>query len=267
MAVAATQAAQAAAPASDVRARCPKMTNIFSPPRSLRKWRPRNDRGGLKGDRLATGSTRRTRVLSRGPTSRGVAPLDYLQGWGDHRALARPVFKNKPVQGPPGNESSAITVYWITDFTAASIRTLGPKPTSRRWSCGACARDEGLYGHHHEHTADVLHSPNAAASPSAPTAAGDYPFSGAACPRAAINPALAATSSRPPRISRGDRSKLRVTVQVSEAERRVKKPDWLNDPIYYHNRGNTIFRNESAQMGDFVGLDDLFTNIRACFRE
>ncbi|MEO5972377.1 MAG: alpha-amylase family glycosyl hydrolase, partial [Sphingomicrobium sp.] len=31
------------------------------------------------------------------------------------------------------------------------------------------------------------------------------------------------------------------------------------DPIYYHNRGDTIFRNESAQVGDFVGLDDLFT--------
>ena len=48
-------------------------------------------------------------------------------------------------------------------------------------------------------------------------------------------------------------------MRVPSAERRVKKPGWLNDPIYYHNRGDTVFRGESAQIGDFVGLDDLFT--------
>ncbi|HVF17783.1 MAG TPA: alpha-amylase family glycosyl hydrolase, partial [Steroidobacteraceae bacterium] len=34
---------------------------------------------------------------------------------------------------------------------------------------------------------------------------------------------------------------------------------WLNDPIWYHNRGNTTFRGESMTMGDFSGLDDLMT--------
>jgi len=46
---------------------------------------------------------------------------------------------------------------------------------------------------------------------------------------------------------------------VPEAEKSVKVPAWLNDPIFYHNRGNTTFRNESSTMGDFVGLDDLMT--------
>jgi glycosidase len=36
-------------------------------------------------------------------------------------------------------------------------------------------------------------------------------------------------------------------------------PDWLNNPIYYHNRGNTTFTGESATMGDFFGLDDVMT--------
>ena len=49
------------------------------------------------------------------------------------------------------------------------------------------------------------------------------------------------------------------TVTVKPAEKDVKVPAWLNDPIYYHNRGDTTFRGESSQMGDFVGLDDLFT--------
>ena len=39
----------------------------------------------------------------------------------------------------------------------------------------------------------------------------------------------------------------------------MKVPAWLNDPIYYHNRGDSTFRGESSTMGDFVGLDDVFT--------
>ena len=30
-------------------------------------------------------------------------------------------------------------------------------------------------------------------------------------------------------------------------------PAWLNDPIYYHNRGNSTFANESSHAGRFLG--------------
>ena len=46
---------------------------------------------------------------------------------------------------------------------------------------------------------------------------------------------------------------------VPEGERNAKVPAWLNDPIYYHNRGDTYWIGESSRYGDFVGLDDLFT--------
>ena len=49
-------------------------------------------------------------------------------------------------------------------------------------------------------------------------------------------------------------------VYVPRAERNIKSPAWLNDPIYYHNRGNSTFRGESSTTGDFSGLDDLFTD-------
>jgi glycosidase len=49
------------------------------------------------------------------------------------------------------------------------------------------------------------------------------------------------------------------TVFVPPAERNEKVPAWLNNPIYYHNRGDSTFRDESKTMGDFGGLDDLFT--------
>ncbi|MGH3731037.1 MAG: pullulanase-type alpha-1,6-glucosidase, partial [Micromonosporaceae bacterium] len=45
----------------------------------------------------------------------------------------------------------------------------------------------------------------------------------------------------------------------SDADRNAKTPDWLNDPTMYHNRGDSTFAGESAEYGDFVGLDDLFT--------
>jgi len=48
-------------------------------------------------------------------------------------------------------------------------------------------------------------------------------------------------------------------VRVPTAEKDIKRPAWLNDPIYYHNRGDSTFRGESSTMGDFVGLDDVFT--------
>ena len=42
----------------------------------------------------------------------------------------------------------------------------------------------------------------------------------------------------------------------------AKKPDWLNDPTNYHNRGDIDFSSCSSacyQQGDVFGLDDLFT--------
>jgi glycosidase len=44
--------------------------------------------------------------------------------------------------------------------------------------------------------------------------------------------------------------------------RHVKKPEWLNNPLNYHDRGNIDFGSCSEQcfeQGDFYGLDDLFT--------
>lgn len=39
-----------------------------------------------------------------------------------------------------------------------------------------------------------------------------------------------------------------------------KQPDWLNDPLLYHNRGSVDFADpESMISGDLFGLDDLFT--------
>jgi glycosidase len=49
------------------------------------------------------------------------------------------------------------------------------------------------------------------------------------------------------------------TVTIPKGEEHAKTPAWLNDSIYYHNRGNTTFEGMSATRGDFVGLDDIMT--------
>jgi pullulanase-type alpha-1,6-glucosidase len=48
-------------------------------------------------------------------------------------------------------------------------------------------------------------------------------------------------------------------VFASSEDASAKSPAWLNDPIYYHNRGNSTFVGENSLYGDFFGLDDLFT--------
>ena len=60
---------------------------------------------------------------------------------------------------------------------------------------------------------------------------------------------------RRPRTCRTSRSSC-------PANRHAKKPEWLNDPLNYHDRGDIDFGSCSQQcfeQGDFFGLDDLFT--------
>jgi glycosidase len=55
---------------------------------------------------------------------------------------------------------------------------------------------------------------------------------------------------------------LHAQVPYAPADRHKKKPEWLNDPLNYHDRGNIDFGSCSQLMlraGDFYGLDDLFT--------
>ena len=46
---------------------------------------------------------------------------------------------------------------------------------------------------------------------------------------------------------------------VPAGDEAAKFPDWLNDPLLYHNRGDSSFTGENSLYGDFFGLDDLWT--------
>ena len=78
-----------------------------------------NDTGGLTGGPLTTGFDPSHKGFYHGGDLKGVtSKLDYIKGMGTTAIWLTPSFKNKPVQGKPGQESAGYHGYWITDFTS-----------------------------------------------------------------------------------------------------------------------------------------------------
>ena len=112
-------AASIPAAAADYRARLPEDELIyFLLPDRFENGDAANDRGGLSGDRLTTGFDPTHKGYFHGGDIKGLLRrIDYLQGMGITAIWVAPIFKNKPVQGPPGQESAGYHGYWVTDFT------------------------------------------------------------------------------------------------------------------------------------------------------
>jgi neopullulanase len=152
--------------------------------------------------------------------------------------------------------------YWVTDFTQVDPH-LGTNADFKAFVDAAHARGMKVYMDIiTNHTADVIYFAECEGQNACPyRSVADYPYqtlggpSGKRVNRGFAGHAVATTDN----FARLTDPNFAYTVKVPPAERNVKVPAWLNDPIYYHNRGNTTFRGESSQMGDFVGLDDLMT--------
>ncbi|WP_442885735.1 alpha-amylase family glycosyl hydrolase [Caulobacter sp. CCNWLW153] len=228
---------------------------------------PSNDRGGLKGansteDRLATGYDPADKGFFHGGDFKGLAgKLDYVQGLGATAIWLAPIFVNKPVQGPKGQESAAYHGYWITDFTDVDPH-LGTKADFKALVDAAHARGMKVYlDIVINHTADVIKLKECEGRRCEYRGKADYPVSrrgGVSGP--AINAGFAGDADgSAENFAKLTRPDFAYTPYVPAAEARIKKPDWLNDPIWYHNRGESDFVGESSLYGDFAGLDDLYT--------
>lgn len=260
LAPAATAAEPAAAPA-DFRARTPEQEVIyFVLPDRFDNGDPRNDRGGIKGDRLEHGYDPTAKGFYHGGDLKGLTRrLDYIQGMGITAIWFAPVFKNKPVQGPKGDESAGYHGYWVTDFTTIDPH-FGTEAEFKAFVDAAHARGIKVYMDIIvNHTADVIQYREG--GDYAYRGKADYPYSRRGGVNGApINPGFAGDHlAAPENWARLTDPTWAYTPYVPKGEERVKKPDWLNDPIYYHNRGNTNWFGESATFGDFVGLDDVAT--------
>jgi glycosidase len=222
---------------------------------------PANDRGGLSGDRLKTGYDPTHKGFYHGGDLKGLtARLDYIKALGATAIWLGPIFKNKPVQGGPGQESAGYHGYWITDFTTVDPH-LGTEADIRAFVDAAHVRGMKVYMDIiTNHTADVIAYKECPNSSCVYRSRVDYPYQRLAAGGAAINPGFNGEGDQTPEnFAKLTNPNFAYTPFVPKAETDVKVPAWLNDPLLYHNRGNTIFRGESSTMGDFVGLDDLMT--------
>ena len=253
-----------AVPLANVRARLPQDEVIyFLLPDRFDNGDQSNDRGGLKGDRLRTGYDPAAKGFYHGGDLKGVMRrFDYIQGLGVTAIWLSPVFRNKPVQGTAGKESAGYHGYWVTDFTRVDPH-LGTNADFAALVAAAHARGMKVYMDIiANHTADVIQYAECAGKSECPyRSIGDYPYQRrggiAGTP---INPGFTGEhDGSAANFARLTDSNYAYTVTVPATERSIKFPAWLNDPAYYHNRGDSTFKGESAQQGDFVGLDDLFT--------
>ena len=252
-----------AASAPDFRARAPQDEVVyFVLPDRFANGDPKNDRGGIKGDRLKTGYDPVAKGFYHGGDLKGLTEhLDYIQGLGATAVWFAPVFKNKAVQGPKGDESAGYHGYWITDFTRVDPH-FGTNEEFKAFVDAAHARGLKVYMDIVvNHTADVIQYREGASESYPYRGKGAYPFSrrgGAG--GAPINPGFGDDSdSSPANWAKLTDQSFAYIPYVPAGEEHAKVPEWLNDPQWYHNRGNTNWSGESAQYGDFVGLDDLAT--------
>jgi glycosidase len=256
--------ASAASAPGNYRARLPEDEVIyFVLPDRFENGDPSNDRGGLAGDRLTTGFDPTAKGFYHGGDIKGlIDKLDYIQGLGATALWVAPIFKNKAVQGPPGDESAGYHGYWITDFTQVDPH-FGTNADFKALVDAVHARGMKFYMDIVvNHTADVIGFAECAGKGDCPyRSIADYPYQRRGGVNGApINPGFAGErDGSTANFAKFKDPSYAYTVIVPPAERNVKVPAWLNDPIYYHNRGNSTFRGESSIMGDFVGLDDVFT--------
>lgn len=256
--------ASASSGSSGYRARLPEDEVIyFVLPDRFENADRSNDLGDLRGDRLKTGFDPSNKGFYHGGDIKGlIRHLDYIQGLGVTALWVAPIFKNKAVQGPPGHESAGYHGYWITDFTMVDPH-FGTNADFKALVDGVHARGMKFYMDIVvNHTADVIYFEECVGKNGCPyRSIADYPYQrqgGVHGP--AINPGFTGErDGSPANFAKLTNPNYAYTVKVRPEERDIKRPSWLNNPIYYHNRGDSTFRGESSTMGDFSGLDDVFT--------
>ncbi|NKF50868.1 alpha-amylase [Shewanella sp. WXL01] len=161
--------------------------------------------------------------------------LDYLQQLGVTAIWMTPILRNKAVQ----KDGVAHHGYWIVDFTEIDPH-FGTNDELKQLI--AAAHTKGIkvfFDIITNHTADVIKFTECH------NADGSFKAGNTHCEYKSLE-----------QVAAGDK----YTPFVPEREQGLKVPEWLNDPQYYHNQGDSTFRGESSLNGDFNGLDDLDTS-------
>jgi glycosidase len=216
-----------------------------------------NDTGGLTpaDDRLVTGLDPTDKGFYHGGDLKGLTgKLDYIKGLGTTAIWLTPSFKNRAVQGSGADASAGYHGYWITDFTQIDPH-MGTNAELTQLIQKAHAKGmKVFFDIITNHTADVIDYKNPGNYDYISTVTAPYKDASGTefDPAAHVNDPNFPTLD--PKTSFPYEPYFRTPADAT-----VKVPGWLNDLTLYHNRGNSTYAGESAEYGDFSGLDDLFT--------
>ena len=213
-----------------------------------------NDLGGLTGGPLTTGFDPTHKGFYHGGDLQGVTQkLDYIKKMGTTAIWLTPSFKNKPVQGGPGQESAGYHGYWITDFTRIDPH-LGTNADMKALIAAAHAKGmKVFFDIITNHTADVIDYEEKQYTYRSKKA---FPYEDASGQAFDDRDYVSKPASQWPELDAGS---FPYTPFLHAGDEKAKTPAWLNDVTMYHNRGDSTFAGESSTYGDFIGLDDLFT--------
>jgi glycosidase len=239
--------------------RSPRLGEIvyFLLPDRFNDGNPSNNSGAVEsGPPGETGFDPTNPDFFHGGDLQGIAAkLDYLRDLGVTSIWMTPIFRNRAVQnyGEGARPKTGYHGYWVLDFSELDPH-FGSKADLQNLITNAKQHGIGtILDVVVNHTADVIQPKNG-------VRAYQYKFS---------KPYLDA-KGKPfndrDYINRADFPQLDPDVSfpvpptfLSENDRTIKSPGWLNDPTVYHNRGEVSTGGESAEYGDLSGLDDLFT--------
>lgn len=165
-----------------------------------------------------------------------TAKLDYLQEMGITAIWLTPILRNQAVQG----DSSGYHGYWPLDFTEIDPH-LGTNADLKEFIDKAHAKNmKVFFDIITNHTADVIKYEECHTD-GAPLFSTDKQL----CEYKTLAQKAA-----------GDK----YTPFLPKGTETLKSPNWLNDPQYYHNQGDSTWQGENSVYGDFMGLDDVDTD-------
>jgi len=215
---------------------------------------PANDTGGLSGGRGTTGYDPTSTAWWHGGDLKGltggctdpVHGLERIRNLGFNAIWITPVVVNQVSQGDSGGYHG----YWGLDFTRVDPHLGSDQDFADFVSCAHSLGMKVILDVVVNHTGDIVQLEGGSTYSAAPYRD---------CHGKVFDPARYVGKSTFPCLSARTMPHAPFFFPGGAT---AKKPDWLNDPLNYHDRGDIDFSscNQACyEQGDFYGLDDLFT--------
>ncbi|WP_206483331.1 alpha-amylase family glycosyl hydrolase [Thalassotalea sp. G2M2-11] len=161
--------------------------------------------------------------------------LPYLEQLGITSIWLTPILRNQAVQG----NISGYHGYWVLDFTEIDPH-IGSNDDLKQLITQAHQRNIKIFFDIiTNHTADVIKYKECHGEDGS-----GWSESGEPCPYISL-------------AEKAQGKHYQTVIQAGNEA--LKSPSWLNDPVHYHNQGDSTFEGENSLNGDFFGLDDINT--------